>query len=290
MNHNCKTMDQKVFIHTNNMQGIGAKLAKFAIESNLPSNSPISVEILNVNNRPEFQDFVGKKYLRLGKEITYRLDDLQSFTLSRFMPPELMNYEGRSIVIDPDIFALTDITPLMNMDLQGKPLAACKKNDSYDSSCMVMDNEKLTHWKIKDFLSALAKKQIDYIEISTLKIEPEITELSRVWNDLDNLTPNTKMIHMTNRITQPWSTGLPIDFTLTPMPKIFGVIPREPIHKLLGKYPTHYKKHPNSEIENLFFELLNKAVKNKTITTEELEREIHHKRMRADIFKHLKSS
>ncbi len=270
------------------MQGIGAKLAKFAIERKLPKDSPIKVEILNVDNREEFKSFVGKKYLRLGKEVTYRLDDLQSFTLSRFMPPELMNYEGRSIVIDPDIFAVTDITPLMNTDLEGKTLGACKKHDSYDSSCMVMDNSKLTHWKIKDFLSALGKKQVDYIEISTLKIEPEIKEISRDWNNLDTLTPTTKMIHMTNRITQPWSTGLPIDFTPTPMPKIFGIIPREPIHKLLGKYPTHYKKHPDPKIEKFFFSLLNDALRANAVSKEEIQNEINKKRMRLDIFDRLR--
>ncbi len=277
-------MNQKVFIHTNNMQIIGAKLAKFAIERKLPSDSSIKVEILSVNSRPEFKSFVGKTYLRLGKEIVYRLDDLQSFTLSRFMPPELMNYTGRSIVIDPDIFATQDITPLMNIDLEGAPVAACKKHDMYDSSTMVMDNEKLTHWRIADFLLALEKKQTDYTDITTLKIESRVKELSREWNSLDALTSETKMVHMTNRITQPWSTGLPIDFTLNPMPKIFGIIPREPIHKILGKYPTHYKQHPDKNIEKFFFTLMGDALKAGIFSKSEIETEISHKRMRPDIF------
>ncbi len=282
-------MDQKVFVHTNNKQGIGAKLAKYAIERKLPKDSPIKVEILNVDDREEFKNFSGKKYLRAGKELVYNSDDLQSFTLSRFMPPELMGYRGRSIVIDPDIFAVTDITPLMNLDLKGKPVAACSKKGAWDTSLMVMDNTQLTHWKIKDFLSALEKNLTDYTEIMQLKFEPEIKELSRDWNSLDVLNINTKMLHTTNRITQPWSTGLPIDFTINPMPKIFGIIPREPIHKLLGKYPTHYLSHPDKNIEIFFIRLVKDALDSNVISKQDLQLEVNKNRLRKDIFKILAS-
>jgi hypothetical protein len=282
-------MLQKVFIHTNNMQLLGAELAKFAIERKLPPGSSIMVEILNVDELPIFKSFGGKSYLRAGKTLIYDPNDLQSFTLSRFMPPEKMAYTGRSLVIDPDIFAIRDITPLMEMDLEGAPVAACPKKDSWDTSVMVMDNEKLTHWKMRDFLSALEKKQVDYSDIMQLKIEPEVKALAREWNSLDELTVSTKMLHTTNRITQPWSTGLPIDFTPNPMPKLFGIIPREPIHKLLGKYPTHYKAHPDKKIEEFFFDLVSDALKSGAVTKEEIQKEIGAKRMRKDIFERLKS-
>ena len=32
------------------------------------------------------------------------------------------------------------------------------------------------------------------------------------WNDFDRLTPATKMLHNTKRRTQPWKTGLPVDY------------------------------------------------------------------------------
>lgn len=281
--YNQSKMEQKVFIHTNNKQGIGAVLAKFAIERSLPKDSPIKVEILNVDSLEEFKNFSGKKYLRGGKEISYDPKDLQSFTLSRFMPPELMGYKGRSIVIDPDIFAIGDITALMNMDLEGKPLAACKKKDAWDTSVMVMDNEKLKHWKITDFLKALENKQTDYVEIMSLKFEPEIKELSRNWNSLDELKPETKMLHTTNRLTQPWRTGLLIDFTINPMPKIFGIIPREPIHKLLGKYPTHYQPHPDKKIEEWFFSLVRNSLKSGAVTKEDITKEISAGHVRKDL-------
>ena len=277
-------MNQTVFIHTNNKQRLGAKLAKFAIKRRLPDGSPIEVEILNVDALPEFEAFAGKEYLRAGKPVVYDQDDLQSFTLSRFMPPELMGYQGRSIVIDPDIFAIADITPLMNMDLGGGAVAACKKHDAYDTSVMVMDNSKLTHWKMEGILGSLARKEADYLDFTQLRKEASVKELSRDWNSLDAITPTTKMVHMTNRITQPWSTGLPIDFTINPMPKVFGIVPREPIHKFLGKYPTHYKKHPDPKIEAFFIGLVKDALAARIITEDTLKEELGANRMRKDIF------
>src|SRR3989344_6438420 len=117
-------MRKKVFICTNNKQILGARLAAFAIQRHL-SGAPIEVQILNVDELSLFAQFVGKRYQRGDEWITYTADDLQSFTLTRFMSPELMGYEGRALVIDPDIFAIAYISPLFDIDMQGKAIACC---------------------------------------------------------------------------------------------------------------------------------------------------------------------
>ena len=98
-----------IFIHTNNKQGIGALLSKFSIEQKTAHRNDVMIKNINVDDLEIFRNFSGATYLRNGKEITYDTGDLQSFTLSRFMPPELTNYTGRAIVIDPDIFAAEKI-------------------------------------------------------------------------------------------------------------------------------------------------------------------------------------
>lgn len=280
-------MPKKAFIQTNNKQLFGARLAKFAIERYLADRNTISVEIINVDELPAFQSFSGKTYLRNGVLTTYNRNDLQSFTLSRFMPPELMNYEGRALVIDPDIFALTDISELLGLEMENKSIACCAKKNAWDTSVMVLDCAKLRHWNIEEILQKLEKKELDYTDIITLKTEPEenIKELPRKWNNLDTLNSDTKMLHTTNRLTQPWKTGLPIDFTRNKMPKLFGVVPRESIHKLLGKYPTHYQPHPDKEIEKFFLQLTSDALKSSVITKEEIADEVSKKNIRDDIFK-----
>jgi hypothetical protein len=275
---------KKIFIHTNNKQLVGAIVSKHSIEKKL-SDKSITVEFINSDEIPQFKNFAGKTYLFAGETRTYDPKDLQSFTLSRFMAVERMNYDGLAVVIDPDIFALQDPSELFNFDLKGKAIASCTKKGAWDTSVMLLDCAKLKHWNMSEFLNRLAKHEVDYTKLMTLQTENQdlIIELPRIWNNLDTLTPETKMIHMTGRLTQPWKTGLKIDFTRNKMPKIFGIIPREPIHKLLGKYDTHYQKHPDQRIEDLFISLSKDAYKDGALTKEIIQQEINSKHVRADM-------
>ncbi len=274
---------QGAFIQSNTQQIIGAKIAKYALETRGGlKKRGIPVTIMKVEEIPVFQNFIGKPYRKENYDV-YNFKDLQSFTLTRFMPPELMGYEGRALVIDPDIYALSAVTELFDTDMHGAAITACRKNP-WDTSVMVLENARLQHWKIAEMLEDIGAQKRTYEDIAQLRSEAEgsVRELSRIWNNLDTLTPETKMIHTTNRLTQPWKTGLPIDFTLNPMPKILGIIPREPIHKLLGKYPTHYQKHPNPEIEKLFFALLKETLEGGGVTESEIDEAIARKDVRPD--------
>lgn len=281
-------MKKILYIHTNNKQRLGAKLAKYAIEKNL-SDKEIKVEILNVNEIAPFKEFSGREYLRNGKTMKYDPNDLQSFTLSRFMPPQLNEYVGRAMVIDPDIFSIADISPLFNIDLGNFALACCSKKDSYDTSMMVMDCAKLKHWNIKNILEDLQNKKVDYTELITLKKQisdfpNSIKVVDRINNNLDTLTPDTILLHTTDRITQPWSTGLPIDFRRNDPGKFFGLIPKLPFLKLTGKWPSTYQPHPDKNIENYFLNLVKEALNDNIITRQELEEEVKVNRLRKDIF------
>jgi hypothetical protein len=261
-----------VFIFTDTQQRIGATVAKFALEKHRRDPAAFAVEIIEVERYPLFRAFVGKEYIfgRDRSRRTYSLGDLQSFTLTRFMPPELMHYQGRAIGIDPDIFALADVSELFTLDLKGHAIAACTKKDAWDSSVMLMDCAKLAHWDIASILDGLAAGKTVYMRLMTLEGE-QVIEIPRTWNSLDALSADTKMLHTTTRLTQPWKTGLPIDFTRNAMPKYFGLIPREPIHKLFGTYDTHYQPHPDKNIERFFFDLLTEAIGAGAVTADELD-------------------
>ena len=66
----------------------------------------------------------GQPFLRQGERKVWRYADAQSFSPLRFMPPEVMGYEGRAVVLDPDIFALGDIWDLLSCDMGGKAILA----------------------------------------------------------------------------------------------------------------------------------------------------------------------
>lgn len=278
-----------VFIFTNRQQMLGAKIAKFALEKHRRDPASFEVRIIEVEKIPALRDFEGTRYLfgRDDTHRTYTLRDLQSFTLTRFMAPELMDYQGRAIGIDPDIFACADVTALFSFDLEGRALAACPKKKDWDSSVMVMDSAKLAHWKVSDILADIKNDRRAYMSIMTLEHE-EVTPLPREWNSLDILTKETKMLHTTNRLTQPWKTGLPIDFTRNRHPKLFGLLPREPLLKLLGKYPGRYQPHPDKKIERFFFTLLKEAINAGAVSETEIKENIAKKYLRQDTLEVMK--
>ncbi len=274
-----------VFIQANNKQILGAHIAKYAIER-LEKPKDIRVEFLNVDDDPMFKNFVGAEYIRDGILTKYDPEDLQSFTLTRFLPPERMGYQGRAVVIDPDIFARVDIHELFDMDLEGKSLAACKaKQGSFESSMMLLDCAKLTDWNVGNYLDKLHKKEIDYADIIRMrKIDPEtVKELPRIWNSIDVLTSETKMLHTSKRETQPWRTGLPIDFERNMKP-ILGFIPREPILVMTGKVSRTYQPHADPNVEKFFFELVRDAIKDGAITEAMVKDEIAKGHVRKDAF------
>ena len=278
-------MKKGLFIQSNKKQFLGAKLAKYALETRGKANEHgIPVSIMLVEEIPAYMKYAGKTYRRGSESRVHDPRDLQFFTLSRFMPPELMDYEGRAVVIDPDIFAIHDIAPLFDMDMKGAPIAACTKNNQWDTSVMLLDCEKLHHWSIEAILAALTNGSQDYSDWMELRKEKNITELPRVWNNLDTLTPDTNMLHTTNRITQPWRSGLAVDFTWNVPPKLFGVIPR-----FWVTHPSHYQPHPDKSIEDFFFKLSKDAHEHGVMSEAEIQDAIKSKDLRSDFLEKLKS-
>lgn len=280
-------MKRGIFIQANAKQLLGAKIAKHAVEARGKARAHgIPVTIMEVEAMPAFKAFVGRPY-RGGRPYTF--DDLQSFTLTRFMPPELMGYEGRALVIDPDVFALADIEPLFALDL-GEAAIACRQRPGpgYETSVMVLACERLRHWQVVRILEDIAHKRRRYEAVMRLEDEPApILPLAEEWNALDVLTSETKILHTTVRLTQPWKTGLPIDFTREPLPRLFGLIPREPILRLLGSYPSRYQQHPDARTEALFFDLAREAKADGAVTDADISEAVAAGTIRPDFAERL---
>ena len=279
-------MKNTVFIHTNSKQMAGAIVGRHSLKRNSVDPDAFDVRILAQEDMPVFTEFEGRKFLRGGNWRTWRNEDLQSFTPVRFMPPEMMGYEGRAIVIDPDVFAVGDINELFALDMQGKsifakPRPGHKGRDNYvASSVMLLDCSKLRHWNVKKQFEAMFSGKLDYEHWIELRTEPSgsIGHFDSIWNDFDRLAPDTKLIHNTKRRTQPWKTGLPIDFTNRP-PKFM---------RLLGisgyKKKGAYLPHPDPRQEQFFFGLLKECLDAGEITAEQIKAEMAENHVRHDAF------
>ncbi len=255
-----------IFIQTNAKQEIGAIVSAHSMKRNSAHADQFDVSVMLKEDFPYFQAREGQTYMRHGSKRLWLNEDLQSFTITRFLPPSLMGYEGRALVVDPDVFAVSDVWDLLSRDMQGKAIM-CRgskfKNGAFATSVMLLDCSKLKHWDVEKGFNELFEGQRDYHNWMSLLMEDRETigTFENEWNDFDKLTPQTRMIHNTHRRTQPWKTGLKVDYTPTEFVPVIGQIMklRRVLfgeHAFLGRY----HRHPDQNQENLFFGLLKECL------------------------------
>ncbi|MGH0035338.1 MAG: hypothetical protein ACQGVK_09970 [Myxococcota bacterium] len=285
-----------VFIHTNHRQIVGAKVAEYSLKRNSARPDDFDVRIIHTRDHPFLAEREGQDYLRDGTTRTWRMNDLQSFTPLRFMPPALMGYEGRAIVIDPDIFAAGDVTGLLERDMQGKAVIVRPRSGAKGragimaSSVMLMDCAKLRHWDVPKTFGEMFAFETDYMDWIGLKLEDPSTlgPLEPEWNDFDHLTPETKLLHNTKRWTQPWKTGLPVDFVPAEKTRAFAPLGwvRRARRALLGDYTGlgRYKRHPDPAQEQFFFGLLRECVEKGVVSEDFVRAEMASNHVRHDAF------
>jgi hypothetical protein len=210
----------------------------------------------------------------------------------RFMPPELMGYEGRSIVVDPDVFCVCDVMALITRDMNGRAIMARKRSPNsskeFASSVILLDNAKLKHWQVEKNFEEMFEFKRDYADWINLRLEPKesIGILENFWNDFDRLTRETRLIHNTHRRTQPWKSGLKVDFR--PAERAGSFKPSNLFHRtrrtFFGEYGLlgHYRKHPDGNQERLFFALLKDCVEKGIVTKDMLGEQMRLNHVRHD--------
>ena len=282
-----------VFIHTNAKQMLGALVSAHSLKRSSSAPNEFDVRILRHQDYPFFQAREGQPFLRSGRRRSWRNDDLQSFTPLRFMAPELMDYRGRAVVIDPDVFAVGDIRELLASDMQGKALICRarpghnRRSDYLASSVMLLDCAKLAHWHCESGFEEMFAFKRDYEDWIRLALEPResIGLFEPEWNHFDTLSRETKLLHNTKRRTQPWKTGLPIDYTVRE--RRFGVVPTRWIKriesKIRGGDPRGvYLPHPDPGQESFFFGLLRECLEQGVIAEEFVREEMAKNHVRHD--------
>lgn len=288
-------MKPTVFIHTNQKQMLGALISRYSLQKRSTHSDQFDVKFIEVKDYPVMLGLEGQKYLRDGDMRPWLNDDLQSFTPLRFAPPQLMDYQGQAVVMDPDIFAIGDIWELLSRDMQGAAILSRPKTGrkgrkgAWASSVMLLDCAKLKHWKFdEDFTEMFEPVKRDYMDWVSLKLEDvsTIAPLENEWNDFDTLTENTKLLHNTKRKTQPWKTGLAIDYRPADTFQLFP--PRHWIRRgrraLFGdyKYAGTYDAHPDPKQEVFFFNLVREALDDGAISESLLREEMDQGHLRTD--------
>jgi hypothetical protein len=258
-----------VFVHTNDQQMLGALLAAHSFRKHSAHGDRFDVRLLRLEETPHLQRRDGQSYLRMGKLATWRNDDLQSFSPLRKMVPQLMQFEGRALVTDPDVFSVGgDVFELLGCDMQGKALW-CRNLPSdqgggpgkWASSVMLLDCARLTDWRWDEQIDAMFAGTLDYkpwIQLAD-QAAGSVGELPDVWNSFDTLDERTCLLHMTERLTQPWKTGLPVDFNMN-FQGAAGRARRWLRERGLLGAGKRYLPHPDPRQESFFFDLLKECL------------------------------
>jgi hypothetical protein len=284
-----------VFIQTNDKQLVGALVSQYSLKRNSAHAAEFDVRILHYEDYPFFRAREGQLFLRGGGWRAWESEDLQSFTPLRFMPPEVMGYRGRALVIDPDVFAVGEVWDLLARDMGGKAIMCVPRpghNDRPDylaTSVMLLDCGKLAHWQVERDFGQMFEGKRDYVEWIDLGLEPRATIglLGPEWNDFDHLDGKTRLLHNTKRRTQPWKTGLPVDFTVRQAR--LGAHPatwlRFAKQRLLGdgKGREHYRRHPDPRQEKFFVDLLRECVEKDIVSRALLKEHMAKNNLRHDI-------
>jgi hypothetical protein len=295
-------VDNCVFIQANDKQMLGAIVAQHALRRYSEHNDKFDVRIMNYDDIPVFREREGDTFLRGGGKRIWVRDDLQSFTPSRFLPPQLMGYKGRALVIDPDVFAHADVWELLSRDMEGKAILCRPKSGNKGkrgclaTSVMLLDCGKLTHWRFEEQFNAMFDNKRDYMKWVCLGYEDRDTIgfFEPEWNDFDHLDERTKMLHTTKRKTQPWKTGLPIDYRPADVFQLFP--PRHWLRRarraLFGDYGLlgTYKKHPDPNQEHFFFGLVRECLEQGIVTEAQLREAMDNNFLRHDALQVLENT
>ncbi|HSH42520.1 MAG TPA: hypothetical protein VK973_10405 [Arenicellales bacterium] len=288
-------MDYGVFIQTNHKQILGAMVAAYAVRRYSRHNDRFEVTIIDSRDYPFFAAREGQRYMRDGVEWQWLNDDLQSFTPVRFMPPQLMGYQGRAVVIDPDVFAAADVWDLLTRDMQGKAILCRMRSGPkglidrcYASSVMLLDCARLRHWDVEAQFNRMFDGDLDYKPWICLNNEDpqSIGFFEKEWNDFDRFTTATRLLHTTRRKTQPWKTGLRVDWRLAERFRLFPPIGwlMRARRRLFGVYGLlgHYAAHPDPNQEWFFFALLKECLEQGEISEAFLVEEMRRDHVRHD--------
>jgi lipopolysaccharide biosynthesis glycosyltransferase len=133
------------------------------------------------------------------------------FSGFRWVIPEVCEFKGRAIYTDCDMINFKDINELINVDMQGKPIAARKGSrfGGHEFCVMVFDCEKFEHHSMPmRRMKTIAESH--HRMIHKFSGQPIVHDLDPKWNCLDGEWLEIEDIwhlHYTKMETQPWKPG-----------------------------------------------------------------------------------
>jgi hypothetical protein len=153
------------------------------------------------------------------------------------------------------------------------------------SSVMLLDCARLTSWRWDEHIDAMFAGTLDYKPWIQLADQDPLTigKLPEVWNSFDRLEPATRLLHLTERLTQPWKTGLPVNFNTNFQGRAGRIRHWLRGHGLLGG-ERKFQPHPDPRQEAFFFGLLKECLDTGQVSADYVRRAVASQDVRPDAF------
>jgi lipopolysaccharide biosynthesis glycosyltransferase len=197
----------RVFIGSGEASALERKTLIYSLKKN--SHRPLDVYVFNgTHNSIEHND-EPPRLAPMSLRVKYT--NFTEFSLYRWLIPQLCEHQGRAIFLDSDTISLGDIGELFDMPMNGAAMMCIKAYDTgeWGPSVLLLDCAKC-RFDLEQILDEIGAGQYTYSEFTRLSaqylaVHPhEIGELDEKWNSFDKYDEQTKIIHYTDLMRQPW--------------------------------------------------------------------------------------
>lgn len=197
----------RVFIGSGEASVIERKTLIHSLRKN--TRRPLDLYVFNgTHNAVEHND-ESPQLAPMSLRVKYQ--NFTEFSLYRFLIPQLCEHKGRAIFLDSDMVCLADVGELFDMPMDGAAMKCVKAygDNKWGTSVLLMDCSKCSFdlEQVYDEVAAGKYTYTDFTQLDEpfLKLHPHtVRELDPRWNVFDCRNQDTKLIHYTNLMTQPW--------------------------------------------------------------------------------------
>jgi hypothetical protein len=197
----------RVFIGSGEASALERKTLMYSLKKN--SQRPLAVYVFNGTHNAIEHEGAPPRLAPMSLRVKYA--NFTEFSLYRWLIPQLCGHEGRAIFLDSDTICLGDIGELFDMPMNGAAMMSIKAYDTgeWGPSVLLMDCAKC-RFDLEAILDEIEAGRYTYSEFTRLAetflaIHPHgIGELDQKWNSFDRYDEQTKIIHYTDLMRQPW--------------------------------------------------------------------------------------
>jgi len=200
----------KIFIGSGEASRLECRVLIYSLRKH--SRWPLDIHVFNgTHNAIEVND---RPPIPAPMSLRVKYLNVTEFSLYRFLIPALCGQIGRAIYLDSDMLCLRDIGEVFEMSLNAHDLLA-KRGDwglGWALSVILFDCGRCS-FDLEHCYDQIDRGMYTYEDLASmtprfLECHPlRIGELDPRWNVFDDCREDTRLIHYTNLLTQPWKTA-----------------------------------------------------------------------------------